>query len=268
MSKHTLTNFHTHTTRCHHATGADAQYVENAIKLGYKALGFSEHTPLKHHLGYHEEPMRMYPEDMDDYVTSINKLQKEYANDINIYIGLEAEYFPQQEAYLKNLVHDYKLDYMIFGNHYNFLENNNFYYGNAQTHEMLRSYTKSAILGMQSGVFDIFAHPDVHFTSYPVFDKVCEESAHEICKNAAEIGIVLEYNLLGRERRLGGRVRGMGYSTDEFWRIAAQYPINCIVGCDAHSPKELERLNEMKQMQEFLESMGINVVDSLPHLNA
>ena len=39
------TNFHTHTTRCNHASGEDRQYVEEAIKGGLKVLGFSDHSP-------------------------------------------------------------------------------------------------------------------------------------------------------------------------------------------------------------------------------
>ena len=35
------TNYHTHTTRCMHATGSDEDYVLSAIKGGYQELGFS-----------------------------------------------------------------------------------------------------------------------------------------------------------------------------------------------------------------------------------
>ena len=36
------TNYHTHTTRCVHATGSDEDYVLSAIKGGYQELGFSD----------------------------------------------------------------------------------------------------------------------------------------------------------------------------------------------------------------------------------
>ena len=38
-------NYHTHTTRCHHAEGSDEDYIIEAIKAGYKTLGFSDHAP-------------------------------------------------------------------------------------------------------------------------------------------------------------------------------------------------------------------------------
>ena len=46
------TNYHTHTTRCLHATGSDEEFVLSAIKGGYQELGFSDHTPWKYHTDY------------------------------------------------------------------------------------------------------------------------------------------------------------------------------------------------------------------------
>ena len=38
---HKKANFHTHTTRCHHASGLDREYVEQAIgcHIGYVSVG-------------------------------------------------------------------------------------------------------------------------------------------------------------------------------------------------------------------------------------
>ena len=48
-------NYHCHTKRCGHASGTDEEYVEAAIKAGYKVLGFSDHGPysLYPHPGSH-----------------------------------------------------------------------------------------------------------------------------------------------------------------------------------------------------------------------
>ena len=35
-------NYHTHTSRCGHATGTDEQYVCAAIRQGFDELGFSD----------------------------------------------------------------------------------------------------------------------------------------------------------------------------------------------------------------------------------
>ena len=39
-------NYHTHTTRCHHAVNSDEEYIQAAIEAGIKYLGFSDHAPV------------------------------------------------------------------------------------------------------------------------------------------------------------------------------------------------------------------------------
>ena len=111
------TNYHTHTTRCHHATGSDEEFVLSAIKGGYQELGFSDHTPWKYHTDYISD-IRMLPEELPGYVESIRSLQEKYKNQISIKIGLECEYFPEYIHWLKGIIKEYKLDYIIFGNHH------------------------------------------------------------------------------------------------------------------------------------------------------
>ena len=40
-----IANYHTHTIRCNHAKGTEREYIEQAIKEGFKILGFSDHVP-------------------------------------------------------------------------------------------------------------------------------------------------------------------------------------------------------------------------------
>lgn len=40
-------NYHSHTKRCGHAEGEDEAYVQEAIKNGYRYMGFSDHAPYK-----------------------------------------------------------------------------------------------------------------------------------------------------------------------------------------------------------------------------
>ena len=87
------TNYHTHTTRCLHATGSDEEFVLSAIKGGYQELGFSDHTPWKYHTNYISD-IRMTPEELPDYVESLRSLQEKYKDRISLKIVLECEYFP------------------------------------------------------------------------------------------------------------------------------------------------------------------------------
>ena len=60
-------NLHSHTFRCGHATGTDEEFVEAAIKAGFKELGFTDHVMLP---GGEGSPKRAYlfpyPETLND----------------------------------------------------------------------------------------------------------------------------------------------------------------------------------------------------------
>ena len=37
-------NYHTHTTRCGHASGTEREYIERAVANGVRYMGFSDHA--------------------------------------------------------------------------------------------------------------------------------------------------------------------------------------------------------------------------------
>ena len=110
-------NYHTHTTRCYHASGKDEEYVKAAIKAGIKELGFSDHTPW-HYASSFKATMRMPESQLDDYLESIRYLKEKYKDQISILIGLECEYFERYMPWLEKTIKDKKIDYIILGNHY------------------------------------------------------------------------------------------------------------------------------------------------------
>ena len=137
------TNYHTHTTRCLHATGSDEEFVLSAIKGGYQELGFSDHTPWKYHTNYISD-IRMTPEELPDYVESLRSLQEKYKDRISLKIGLECEYFPDYLHWLKEVIREFKLDYIIFGNHHFHTDEKFPYFGrNTKTVDMLELYEES-----------------------------------------------------------------------------------------------------------------------------
>ena len=80
--KNTKCNFHTHTTRCRHATGTEREYVEKAIEAGYQILGFSDHSPYLFEEG-HVSPYRMKLEELEGYIKTVENLKQEYKKDIS-----------------------------------------------------------------------------------------------------------------------------------------------------------------------------------------
>ena len=147
------TNYHTHTTRCMHAVGDDEEYVRSAIKGGFQVLGLSL---IMAHGSITQILYRIYvcfPEDLPEYIEIRAHLQEKYRNQISIKIGLEYEYFPEYIHWLKEIIKEYRLDYILFGNHHYHTDEKFPYFGHHTTNrDMLDLYEESTIEGMESGL--------------------------------------------------------------------------------------------------------------------
>lgn len=139
------TNYHTHTTRCMHAVGNDEDYVRSAIKGGFQELGFSDHSPWKYHTDFVSD-IRMLPEELPEYVESIRALKEKYRNRISIRIGLECEYFPEYTHWLKEIIREYRLDYILFGNHHYHTDEKFPYFGHHTTNRDMLDLMRKALL--------------------------------------------------------------------------------------------------------------------------
>lgn len=259
------TNYHTHTTRCHHATGSDEDYVKSAIKGGLHTLGFSDHTPWHYRTDYVAH-MRMLPADLPDYVESLRELRGKYKDQIDIKIGLECEYFPNYLPWLKEQVAEYGLDYLIFGNHFYHTDETFPYFGShTDSRDMLDLYEESAIEGMETGLFCCLAHPDLFMRSYPRFDHHCTTISRHICRAAARLNIPLEYNL---NYMAFCDLKGLDpYPCPEFWHIATNEGCTAIIGYDAHDNADFETAVYYNRALEELKLLGIRTTDTLPMRN-
>lgn len=256
----TKTNYHTHTRRCFHATGADEEYVIAAIEAGFKALGFSDHGPVPFDDDYLSH-IRMGMDEMDGYLSSVRGLADRYKDDIQICCGMEYEYFPEFLPLYRELLSEKKLDYMILGNHFDLDERSGMYFGQCSHAAHIERYVESSIAGMRTGLFACFAHPDLYMNSYPAFDETARQAARDICACAKSLNIPLEYNLLGLEKQSAG-VPGLGYLYAGFWEIAAEEGCAAIIGVDAHTPKALLS-PAYEQACDTLDRMGVRRVSVL-----
>lgn len=242
-----LINYHTHTARCGHADGADREYVETAIARGLRILGFSDHVPMPFSDGHesrHRVPMHL----LEDYVTSILALRNEYRQQIEIRLGLEAEYYPDLFEAMLDMLRPYPVDYLLLAQHYND-SGERIYNTRPQSDETaLIRYTDRILEAMQTGRFTYVAHPDlINFTGDP---HVYRREMTRLCKAAKERSIPLEINLLGlREHR--------NYPSAQFWEIAGDLRCPAVIGCDAHSPEDLADPNNLKAAEAFAKRFGI-----------
>lgn len=248
-------NYHTHTARCHHASGTDRQYVEEAIARGMKVLGFSDHSPYLFDGDYYST-FRMRPEETEEYVNSVLSLREEYKADIEILLGFETEYYPRYFERLLRFYENYPIDYLILGQH--FIENEiDGVYSMTPNPDArkLRRYAEQVCEGLRTGCFTYLAHPDLF--AYSGDPSVYREADEMICRTAKELQIPLEINLLGiRSHR--------SYPRRSFWTVAAEYGCKVVLGSDAHSPDMVSDPVSEAESQSWICQLGLHLIEEIP----
>jgi len=105
-------NYHTHTVFCDGQAEAVC-YVNEAVRQGMASLGFSAHAPVNFPTGWTINPARV-----DEYYSEIHRLKREYAGCLDIYCGLEADFFPDILPEVQALYSGYSWDYIIGSVHF------------------------------------------------------------------------------------------------------------------------------------------------------
>lgn len=250
-------NYHTHTSRCRHATGTDEEYVLSAIEAGFEEIGFSDHTPWPFESGY-VSPMRMRESELENYVNSVSLLREKYKDKIKIRLGLECEYFKEYIPWLCAMSEKYGIEYFLLGHHFSPNEEHGIYNGRIKTHAEIEQYKNEVLEAIESGLFFYVAHPDIFMRTYGDFDDYCEKASREIIQKAIETGTPLEYNLLGLTHCKEDGMKE-GYPHSQFWRIAGEMGASAVIGIDAHDPKAYLETEKFERAKKTLASLGLKI---------
>lgn len=254
MSEFLTANYHTHTWRCKHAQGTEREYIEAAIDMGIRVLGFSDHMPCSYKSGY-VSGIRMEMKQADEYVSTLRQLAWEYRKQIHILVGFEAEYIPEFYKEQLSLFHRLRCDYMIMGQHFLGSEEDSPYVGTPTDDESrIRQYVDLVIEGMGKGTFSCLAHPDL--MNYQGLDSVYEWEMTRMCKALKELSIPLELNVLG----VG---ENKHYPNKSFWKIAGRIGNTVIVGMDAHSVSHLRDGRSYDKCMELAEQCHLNIIKEM-----
>ena len=249
-----IANYHTHTYRCHHASGEEREYIERAIEAGLKILGFSDHTAYPFP-GDYCSSFRMRPEKLDDYFQTLTDLKREYASQIEIHIGVEAEYYPAYFGKLQELLRQYPLEYMLLGQHFLGNEIGDPYSGQKTwSVKRLRAYCDQVIEAMELGCFTYVAHPDLF--CFQGEKSVYRAEMRRICQASNRLGIPLEVNFLGFQE-------GRNYPAKKFWELAGEEHCAVILGCDAHAPEDVWRPDTLETIRKrYLAPFSLSPIET------
>lgn len=254
MREYLKNNYHTHTVRCQHAEGTEREYIEAAIAIGMKKLGFSDHTPCPFKDGY-VSGIRMKMEEAYEYVTCLRQLKKEYEDRIEILIGFETEYVPEFFEEQLTLYHDLNIDYLIMGQHFWRSESLGPYSGAPTSDpDRIHMYVNSVLEGMATGKFTYLAHPDL--MNFQGVDSVYEWEMTRLLEGLKEMNIPVEINM-------GGMGEGKHYPDDKFWSLVSKIGNDVIIGADAHSVAMLTDVDTYDRCKEIAERFELNLVDDI-----
>lgn len=245
-------NYHTHTALCRHASGEMKDYVEKAIEAGIEKLGFSDHA-VQFYDGDFVSGMRMRPDQAEWYVKEAKRLSEEYKNDIQIFVGFEAEYFPSVFHRLQSFCRDFGVDYLIMGQHCLTYEPTTVHWSGWGTSDpaLLKTYVDEVLEGLSTGSFTYLCHPDMF--GFSGDEDVYDEECTRLCKGANSYGIPIEINLLGLRD-------GRHYPCDKFFKIASENGCSFVLGCDAHDPSSLTDAKGPSLAREFMARNGIKEI--------
>ena len=250
-------NFHTHTWRCSHAIGTEEEYIIRAIEYGIRHMGFSDHMPFRCHDGYEATSIRVPTDQAVDYCKDLQVLREKYTGQIEISIGFETEYFPEEFEQMLNNARVWGAEYLLLGQHYVMPEHPNGKHSSVPTDDAaaLEAYAKSLVAAMETGVFTYVAHPDVfNFTGDT---KTYQDTMRKVCIASRKLNVPLEINFYGiRDNRY--------YPTEAFWQIAGQERSPVTFGFDAHDVLSAYDGASLERAQQLVKKYHLNYIGKPP----
>ncbi len=262
-----MNNYHTHTFRCRHASGDVADYVAEARRAGLGELGFSDHCP---HPDGRWPTTHMSMDDLPGYVEVLNAAKVAAGADKAtpaILAGLECEWVPEYFNFMKDeFLGNPGLDYLIAGIHsYPYRGGWGDTYAIGSVSE-LAAFTEASCKAMECGLFRFLAHPDVYCHSWLEWEENAIASARDIIATSLRTGVPLEINGYGMRKPLVNDPEGKRrpYPKEEFWKMAAESGVVCVVSSDAHRPQDTAA--NLEDGRAIAARLGLSVLEGLPEL--
>lgn len=229
-------DYHMHTPLCRHAVGEPVEYARRAVEIGLKEIGFTDHSPMERD---DFDNWRMSDAQLDEYVEKVRLAQKTFP-ELTIRLGLEVDYLPGHEDWIRKLAARHSWDYFIGSVHYIFdswdIDNpaKLSEWKKRDAYEVWSAYFERLALAARSGLFEIIGHADLpkKFGIRPARD--CRPLYEAFTAAAADAGCAIELNTAGLRKDCREIYPGPG-----LLQLARSRNIPITFGSDAHAPAEV-----------------------------
>ncbi len=209
-----------------------------AILAGLAEFGISDHAPCEQEKF---DDWRMAASDLPEYFQWLERAKIHAAGRIPIRAGLECEWLSGCEGWIAELAGRYEWDYLIGAVHYlgDWDFDNPKWLGrwaDADMESVWTHYWKTYEEMVESGLFDILAHPDLikKFKRTPEGD--LDRFYEPVIDAIAASGAVIELNTAGWYKPCAE-----AYPAPRFLELACSAGIGLVISSDAHAPGEVGR---------------------------
>ncbi|MFB1082095.1 histidinol-phosphatase [Jeotgalibacillus sp. JSM ZJ347] len=232
-------DYHTHNSRCGHASGGIEDYILSAIKQGFTEIGISDHSPFFHlEQDFGLPGMVMAKSEFPSYIEECIKLKDKYKSQIKVRVGIEADFFEGQSHHYTDTLNDQPLDYIIGSIHYvngvHIFDKSRWRDPDTDPVTAFNSYYDQMISLVKSDFCDIIAHPDAFLAfAPPIYDQCIEDKKEQLLSLIGEKNLTVEINTSGI------RKYGEPFPKKETIKKLHQYGAVFTFGSDSHSPDEV-----------------------------
>lgn len=234
-----IVDYHTHTSLCKHGEGSLEDYIRKAVELGIDEIGCSEHIPMPDKFDdAHRMDLEQY---YSEYAPLVSELQQKYRDKVKVRRGIEADFYPGTEEWVRGFLKENSFDYVIGSVH--FLGKWGFdnpvfvhHYEARDINSTYDAYFTAIQKSARSGLFDVIAHCDLikKFGHRPTKDMT--DVLRETMKVIAHHDMCLEINTSGLRKPIQEI-----YPAEPILALAQEFRIPLTLGSDAHSPGDVAR---------------------------
>ena len=269
-----LEDWHTHNELCRHAEGTIQNYIKKAIELKLDLIGISDHFPYEYlenssllikEVPYQEYAMRL--NEVDAYLSSIEKLKLKYDSKIKIRAGFEIDYFRSYEERLRRYFESTldKLDYVLGSVHILHGKSKLFAFDDRRFLGMYKEYESidsiyleyykkiQYMIKSKKFIFDILSHFDLpkKHNKRAINKELVMNEAIKTLELAKKADLTIEINTGGLRKEVHEQ-----YPSEEIIREMFNLDIPVLLGSDSHHPNDLGY--EFNTMLELLKKIGYN----------
>lgn len=243
---------HMHTPLCKHAVGEPEEYAARAFERGLKGIIVTCHNPLPHGIS---SGVRMNQEQFPDYVALVERARQEWQGQIDVRLGLEADYMPGLEKFLKEQLTSAEFHHVL-GSVHCMLKEYRKRYDNGDPVKFQEIYFTHLADAAETGLFDTLSHPDLVKNIYP-HDWDVERAMPFIEKNLDRIaatGTAMELNTSGELKTIAEMNPG-----PQILKAMCERGIPVVIGADAHVPERVA--DRYEKAMDVLESVGYTEIN-------